>query len=157
MYWKRIFSRKWYISLIVYFIFHKLFRLISQENLSNRSTWCYDWVTKAVRWGNRIKLIWILTWNSFQKHNISNFKTFKMGGFSQINWYLKHQTVHTIIKLTLIPPMTPCKCLSSSNIEGRLGPSPAVFSSNLPLMIGLWIDGDIKLEDGWYNTDKMQI
>ena len=31
----------------------------------------------------------------------------------------------------------PCRCLSSSNMVAKLGPSPAVFSSTLPLINGL--------------------
>ena len=36
--------------------------------------------------------------------------------------------------------MIVCRCLSSSNMVDRLGPSPQVFSSNLLLMIGLKIN-----------------
>lgn len=39
--------------------------------------------------------------------------------------------------LTLMSEMMLCRCLSSSNMVERLGPSPQVFSSNLLLMIGL--------------------
>lgn len=42
-----------------------------------------------------------------------------------------------LVLLTLMECIIVCKCLSSSNIVDKLGPSPHVFSSNLLLMIGL--------------------